>query len=559
MPATAQTAIAVVGIDIGKNSFHIVALDNRGAIVLRQKWSCNQDTVRVPVQCRLTATAPAIAATTCGALRSSARCTMTSYWCCASSHVMAFPSVASGPSLHLSKANRWNAMASYHLSVQVLKRSKGRSAINAAAYRAAARLKDHANNKSFDYTRKRGVVHTEILLPEGAASWLADRERLWNYVEQSEKRRDAQLAREINIALPHELNAEQRRELLLSFVREQFVSRGMVADVCFHDPVPQSGDSPENFHAHIMLPLRQATSTGLRAVKTREWNSDKLLAHWREKWAEHQNRALERAGHKTRVDHRTLAAQLNDARRRGDRAAELALDRMPEIHIGPRADKTLRRERIPKSRNRDAGPFRRQFPGQQPRRRQIHYSKLDRGSRLAHNQAIVEGNLRRLARLIDRWQRLGARFRLHRQWLSKREFETILAAKKVERDRAWQTRRNQEAVIRAMTGGDRPAKHRRKRHTLADHLIGQVDQVLAHLLGIQEKHFKRRIRLNGRPRPRARFGKAGRRRQRLRSFERYHPCLRFLAHLCSRSECISALSNLPSLPCSGLLALGHGV
>jgi hypothetical protein len=121
--------------------------------------------------------------------------------------------------------------------------------------------------------------------------------------------------------------------------------------------------------------------------------------------------------------------------------------------------------------------------------------------------------------LIDRWQRLAARLRLRRQWLSKREFEATLALKKAERERAWLTRRNQEAVIRAMTGGDRPAKHRRKRHSLADHLVGEIDKVIAHLLGIQDKHFKRRTRLNGRPRQRPRSGKSGFGRRRLRPFE----------------------------------------
>jgi hypothetical protein len=118
------------------------------------------------------------------------------------------------------------AVASYHFSVQVIQRSQGRSALAAAAYRSGERIKDHQNGLSHDYSRRRGVEYSEILLPAGAARFLGDRETLWNLVERMEGRKDAQLAREINLALPHELDADQRRKLLLNFVREAFVSRG---------------------------------------------------------------------------------------------------------------------------------------------------------------------------------------------------------------------------------------------------------------------------------------------------------------------------------------------
>jgi hypothetical protein len=91
-----------------------------------------------------------------------------------------------------------------------------------------------------------------------------------------ETRRDAQLAREINLALPHDLDAAQRRELLLNFVREAFVRRGMVADVAIHAPVFGKGERPHNHHGHILLALRQATASGLRSIKTQGWNSDRL-------------------------------------------------------------------------------------------------------------------------------------------------------------------------------------------------------------------------------------------------------------------------------------------
>lgn len=225
-------------------------------------------------------------------------------------------------------------MASYHLSVQIISRSAGQSSVAAAAYRAGERLKDERAGITHDYSRRRGVIYSGILVPPGAAPSLSDRSALWNEVERLEGRRDAQLAREINLALPHELDAGARRELLLNFVQEAFVSRGMVADVAVHEPVLEKGDHPHNHHAHILLTLRQATPSGLRRVKTREWNSDKLLTHWRALWATCQNGALARAGLSIRVDHRTLEAQRNEALERGDGRAAASLSRTPEVHIG---------------------------------------------------------------------------------------------------------------------------------------------------------------------------------------------------------------------------------
>jgi ATP-dependent exoDNAse (exonuclease V) alpha subunit len=203
-------------------------------------------------------------------------------------------------------------MASYHLSAQPVKRSEGRSVVAMAAYRAGVRLKDERRDNEADYRRRKGIAHTEIMVPEGAAEWLADRERLWNYVERIENRRDAQLAREINMALPHELTDAERVELVRTFVRQEFVSRGMVVDFAIHKPVPEKGDDPRNYHAHLLLTLRQAEAKGLRRVKTREWNSDTMLVAWREAWAKFQNEALRRHGHKATVDHRSLAAQKAD-------------------------------------------------------------------------------------------------------------------------------------------------------------------------------------------------------------------------------------------------------
>lgn len=269
-------------------------------------------------------------------------------------------------------------MASYHLSAQIIQRSQGRSAIAAAAYRSGSRIENQSNGEVHDYCARRGVVHREILVPAGAASFLADRSKLWNYVEQIEVRKDAQLAREINLALPHELDAGQQKEMLLSFVREAFVSRGMVADVAIHAPVLEKGDHPNNHHAHIMLTLRQATADGLCKVKTREWNSDAVLVLWRNMWADHQNRALERAGVAARIDHRSLFTQKQSAAARGDLIKVAALNREAEIHIGQKARKRTSRAS-------------RESPGIQ--------------SRLERNQAIIAANLKRTQERLDLWKR----------------------------------------------------------------------------------------------------------------------------------------------------------
>ena len=230
-------------------------------------------------------------------------------------------------------------VAVYHFEAQIVSREhdgRRRSVVAVAAYRAAERLEDRRQGQAFDYRAKRGVVHQEILLPKGAATWLGNRETLWNHVEKMEKRRDAQLAREINVSLPHELTPEERLALIRGFVMEEFVARGMVADLTLHDPLPGESDA-RHFHAHVLLTLREAHGNGLSRVKAREWNSDALLMHWRQQWEVHANRALELAGHAARIDHRSLLDQRDNALQRGDEKAARSLDRLPQIAIGPEA------------------------------------------------------------------------------------------------------------------------------------------------------------------------------------------------------------------------------
>jgi Ti-type conjugative transfer relaxase TraA len=196
-------------------------------------------------------------------------------------------------------------MAIYHFSAQVISRSAGRSAVAAASYRAAEKMHDERIGETFDFTRKGGVEYTELITPDNAPAWASNREELWNRVEAAEKRKDSQLAREVQLALPNELSPEAQVELVREFAREQFVSKGMVADIAIHR------DNPENQHAHIMLTTRRIGPDGF-GEKERDWNDRGLLIQWREEWARSANLALAREGVDIRIDHRSLAEQAID-------------------------------------------------------------------------------------------------------------------------------------------------------------------------------------------------------------------------------------------------------
>lgn len=204
-------------------------------------------------------------------------------------------------------------MAIYHLSAKIISRSSGRSSVGASAYRAGVKLIDERTQETLDYSRKK-VDGSEILAHDNSPAWVHDRNRLWNEVERAEKRKDSQTAREVEISLPKELSFEDRKALTRAFVKEQFVSQGMIADVSFHD---QQGDNP---HAHILLTTRDITPEGFQQ-KNREWNRKELLESWREEWSKAANIALEKAGIESRIDHRSLEAQ--------------GIDREAQIHLGP--------------------------------------------------------------------------------------------------------------------------------------------------------------------------------------------------------------------------------
>lgn len=224
-------------------------------------------------------------------------------------------------------------MALFSWSMQVIKRSAGRSVIAAAAYRAGERLQDERQGIVHDYRRRGGVEHKEILLPDDSPIWVRgiDREGLWNAVEAGEKRKDAQTARELRIMIPRELDPPERIRVVRDYLENSFVSHGMVADVCWHNKV--ASDGLEQPHAHVLLTMRPLTETGFGPKARHDWvpdptgrthqdgqpvmvesnpsswNSIAYFERCREDWEVIANKALEDAGSDQRIDRRSLLAR----------------------------------------------------------------------------------------------------------------------------------------------------------------------------------------------------------------------------------------------------------
>jgi len=198
------------------------------------------------------------------------------------------------------------AMAIYHFSAKVISRASGSSVVASAAYRSASRLPDERLGRDHDFSNKAGVVHSEIMLPEGAPEHLSDRATLWNAVESGEVRKDAQLAREVEFAIPRELSQEQGVALARDFVAREFIDRGMIADLNVHWDI--GADGMPKPHAHVMLTMREVNADGFRK-KMRDWNRTELLQEWRERCADHVNQRLAQLDIDARVDHRSLEAQ----------------------------------------------------------------------------------------------------------------------------------------------------------------------------------------------------------------------------------------------------------
>ncbi len=238
-------------------------------------------------------------------------------------------------------------MASYHLSVKTIKRSAGRSATAAAAYRVGERIECQREGRVHDYTRKQGIEETFILTPKDAPDWAQDRSRLWNEAEASETRRNSVTAREWELALPSEISAEDRSQITRQFAEELVSRYGVAVDVAIHAP-HREGDQ-RNHHAHVLTSTRKLEAGGFTA-KTRVLDSAKTggveIEQMRGLWAELQNRALERVGEVERVDHRSLEKQRETALDRGDKLSAEELDRDPERKLGPAANSMERRAKV---------------------------------------------------------------------------------------------------------------------------------------------------------------------------------------------------------------------
>ena len=236
-------------------------------------------------------------------------------------------------------------MAIYHLSIKITGRGKGKSAVAAAAYRAGEIIKNDYDGKIHDYSRKRGIVHTEIMLPDHAPREYYNRSVLWNSVETIEKSKNSQLAREFEIALPIELTKEQNLALVREYVKHNFVDKGMCADICIHD----TGDG--NPHAHILTTMRPINSDGTwgskhkkdyildengskiydkrkkaykcKRVSTTDWDEQTKAEEWRKAWAESLNLFLKRYEKEEQVDHRSYLRQ--------------GKMQIPTIHLGSEA------------------------------------------------------------------------------------------------------------------------------------------------------------------------------------------------------------------------------
>jgi ATP-dependent exoDNAse (exonuclease V) alpha subunit len=250
-------------------------------------------------------------------------------------------------------------LAIYHLSMKPISRAKGRSAVAASAYRSGEKLTNERDGLTHDYTTKRGIEHAEIVLPEGVeAAWARDRSALWNRAEFSEARKDARVAREFEVGLPHELSAAQRLEATRALAQDLANRYGAAVDFAIH--APHEASDIRNHHAHLLMTTRQVGEGGLgeKTLLEREnkWllsqghpTTDRQLRELRQRWEEIANERLAAAGLDLRIDHRSHQ----------ERGLELA----PTEHMGVHATQMERRGA--RRRSRAAGGARR--PGATPR------------------------------------------------------------------------------------------------------------------------------------------------------------------------------------------------
>ncbi|ELI8302816.1 MobA/MobL family protein [Yersinia enterocolitica] len=198
-------------------------------------------------------------------------------------------------------------MAIFHLEFKIVKRSEGMSSCRKAAYHARCKITDDRTGNTYDFSHRTDLFHHQILAPVSALAHIIESSTtLWNEVERVERQKDGQTARYFDVAIPCELNNEDKIKLVLEYCQNNFVDKGMIADIAFHDL-----DS-NNPHAHVMLTLKPITAEGF-GKKDRSWNEKKNVILWREAWSTLTNGYLEAAGTEERIDHRSIDAQHNEA------------------------------------------------------------------------------------------------------------------------------------------------------------------------------------------------------------------------------------------------------
>lgn len=252
-------------------------------------------------------------------------------------------------------------MAIFHLDFKIVKRSEGKSSVAKAAYHARTRITDERTGDTYDYSRRTDLYGHFILAPVNAPEHIVkDSTTLWNEVERVERQQNGQTSRFFDVAIPAELNNDEKKKLVLEYCQQNFVDKGMIADIAFHD---LDSDNP---HAHVMLTLRTIGPEGF-GKKERSWNDRKMSVLWRESWASMSNSYLEATGSSERIDHRSLQAQHEEALEKAAvaldneekalwlaRAAETNRPAMKRIHSAKWRSKAAQEQRAAEQAVRDA-------------------------------------------------------------------------------------------------------------------------------------------------------------------------------------------------------------
>ncbi|AOR59248.1 MobQ family relaxase [Pectobacterium parmentieri] len=198
-------------------------------------------------------------------------------------------------------------MAIFHLEFKIVKRSEGMSSCRKAAYHSRSRITDDRTGNTYDFSHRSDLFHHQILAPASALSYITESSTaLWNEVERVERQKDGQTARYFDVAIPCELSNDDKIKLVVEYCQKNFVDKGMIADIAFHDLDSQ------NPHAHVMLTLKPITAEGF-GKKDRSWNDKSNVIKWRESWSVITNHYLAAAGSNERIDHRSIEIQHDEA------------------------------------------------------------------------------------------------------------------------------------------------------------------------------------------------------------------------------------------------------